>query len=75
MIALILFTRGDSNQAEPILRRLAGADRNDDESQRAGDDLQLYASVLGELARYELSENAFRDAIRTYPKLHGCTAR
>ena len=72
VIASLLFKRGDSKQAEPILRELLVDDRSKDESREVvADDLQLLGSVLGELARYDDSEVAFRDAIKIYRHLHG----
>ena len=71
-IASIHFRRGDSKQAEPILRKLLGDDRGKGETREVvADDLQLLGSVLGELARYDDSEAAFRDAIEIYRRLHG----
>jgi len=71
-IALVHFNRGDSKQAEPILRGLLGDDRREDENREVvAADLQLLGSVLGELARYDDSEVAFRNAIEIYRRLHG----
>jgi len=73
-MASVHFFRGDSKQAEPILRKLLGDDRREDENREVvADDLQLLGSVLGELARYDDAETAFRDAIRIYRRLHGNT--
>jgi serine/threonine-protein kinase len=54
------------------LRELLVVDRSKDENREVvADDLQLLGSALGELARYDDSELAFRDAIKIYRRLHG----
>jgi len=71
--ANILFLRGDSKLAEPLLRQLLAADRLNLATAPAlvADDLQLLGSVLGELARYDESESAFREAIQIDSRSHG----
>lgn len=71
--ANILFLRGDSKLAEPLLRQLLAADRLNlaVAPELVADDLQLLGSVLGELARYDESEIAFREAIKIDSSAHG----
>lgn len=73
LIANILFLRGDSKLAEPLLRQLLVDDRANSGTSPAvvADDLQLLGSVLGELTRYDESETAFRDAIKIDSSSHG----